>query len=155
MKFLWERLAEHLRTELGELGGLLRLVELYQVQEAQDEPFTRLQTEAALDAQAAALRACRIRRLKITADFLPATETSLPTIINGRILEEVTPDARPLLQALSEEIERLDQQFHELARGLPAATQRKLEQILKIPPPAPKTPLKRPAAGPCLPANSR
>lgn len=154
MKFPWERLAEQLRTELGELGGLIRLLELNHGQEQHTDAFSQAQIEAALDSQAAALRACRIRREKILRAYFPAGGLSRRTVLPEKILEEVAPEARPLIQALSEEIGRLDEQFHWLARGLPAAAQRKLDHILKSPGRPPTAPMpKQRAEGSCLPVN--
>ncbi|HZP59649.1 MAG TPA: hypothetical protein VFB27_04935 [Opitutaceae bacterium] len=136
MKFPWERLAEDLRTELGELGGLLRLVERHYAMEPQPDAPPTPEIESKLEAQAAAVQACRFKRGKMLETFTPASRFPAHLILPATMMEEVAPDARPLLQALSEEVERLDEQFHRLARGLPVATQQKLENILCAPDPA-------------------
>ena len=129
MRFLWERLADDLRTELGELGGLVRLLELRPGQEP--EPPEKI--EAHLSTQAAAVHSCREHREKIMAPFLSTDEFFRPTLLSKKIWEEVAPEARPLILALSEEVERLDEQFYALARTLPVATQEKLSHIMGPP----------------------
>ncbi|HTQ30069.1 MAG TPA: hypothetical protein VMI53_02565 [Opitutaceae bacterium] len=149
MNFPWERFAEDLRTEMGELGGLVRLLELHYEQEPKGGAADETDIETELGAQAVAVQACRSKREKMVESFLPADKLSYHLILPGDILEQVTPEARPLLQALSEEIERLDEYFHRLARGLPAAARQKLDQILRSP--VSSLPKSRPAD---LPVNS-
>ena len=130
MKLPWERLAEHLRAELGELGGLIRLLELQRESKLSRDAVAPRGFETDLSMQAAAVRRSRTKREKILLDFLPAHGAS-HRMISSRVLEEVAPEARPLIQALSEEVERLNEHLHRLVRRLPAATQRKLHHIMK------------------------
>jgi hypothetical protein len=130
MKFSWERLAEHLRTELGELGGLIRLLELRRERELKRVPAALAEFEAALVAQATAVQTSRRMRENTLRTFPHVRRLPARTIPEG-LLKEVEPEAQPLIQALGEEIERLDGRLHRLLRRLPAANQRKLREVMK------------------------
>ncbi len=130
MKFSWERLADHLRSELGELGGLIRLLELRREGELKRAMALPGGFEATLVAQAAAVQTSRLAREKTLQAFPHAHYLPGRAIPEG-FLKEVAPEAQPLIQALGEEIEQLDGRLHRLVRRLPAAKQRKLRSVMK------------------------
>jgi flagellar biosynthesis/type III secretory pathway chaperone len=102
----WEFIAERLREELADYGGLLRLFE-----EQQNALFSRdadsvLRLAHEIEHHAFALARTRTRREQAVADF--AEQNGQPTTSSLRsMLPLIEPDARPLLEALISEVNLL------------------------------------------------
>jgi flagellar biosynthesis/type III secretory pathway chaperone len=109
----WEFIAECLRAELADYGGLLGLFEEQQRRLFLREPDAVLRLAGEIEAQARALAECRTRRERAVSDF--ATHHSRPANSSLRsLLPLIEPDARPLLEALIHEVNAL---LHRLRRA--------------------------------------
>jgi flagellar biosynthesis/type III secretory pathway chaperone len=102
----WQLIADHLRQELAEYGALLRLFEQQQHSLFARNPDAVLQLAAHIEEQVRVLQDCRGRREEAVATF--ATGHGEPARATLRaLLPHVEADARPLLAALINEINRL------------------------------------------------
>src|SRR3954464_8840050 len=102
----WKRIADCLRAELAEYGGLLNLFEAQQPALSERNSHTVLRHGNAINAFARSLARSRLRREKAVEAF--ALEHHRPP---GSTLRSLLPlidaDARPLLQAPVEETNHL------------------------------------------------
>jgi flagellar biosynthesis/type III secretory pathway chaperone len=102
----WEFIAECLRAELADYGGLLQLFEQQQQHLFNRDAESVLRLAADIEAQARTLADCRGRREQAVAAFAQAC--GRPTTSSLRaLLPEVEADARPLLEALINEVNAL------------------------------------------------
>jgi flagellar biosynthesis/type III secretory pathway chaperone len=106
MKTHWELIVISLREELAEYGGLLHLFEVQQRALFDRDADVVLLQATSIEAQTRSLSDFRQRREKIVAGF--ALEQDRPANSTLRSLLSLVPvDARPLLEALIDEINRL------------------------------------------------
>lgn len=102
----WEFMAECLRTELADYGGLLHLFEAQQSSLFGRDPQAVLRFATEIEAQARVAADSRERRAQAVATF--ATAHSRPANSTVRsLLPLVTSDARPLIEALIAEVNLL------------------------------------------------
>jgi flagellar biosynthesis/type III secretory pathway chaperone len=102
----WEFIAECLRAELADYGGLLHLFEAQQrsLFDRDADAVMRLGTE--IEMQARAIAESRCRREQAVAAF--SEENGMPTTTSLRsMLSLIEADARPLLEALINEVNTL------------------------------------------------
>jgi len=102
----WEFIAECLREELADYGGLLRLFE-----EQQQHLFNRdanavLRLANEIETQARTLAECRCRREQAVTAFAQLHGRAATSSLRS-LLPDVEPDARPLLEALINEVNAL------------------------------------------------
>ena len=106
MKTNWEFIAECLRQELAEYGGLLHLFEAQQRSLFDRNPDAVLRFTGEIEAQARVLADCRTRREQAVALF--AERHHQPATASLRaLLPLIEADARPLLEALIDEVNAL------------------------------------------------
>ena len=106
MKKEWESLAQCLRAELADYGGLLNLFEEQQRSDRTRDPQSVLRFATRIVSQARLVAQSRIRREQAVADF--AGENGRPATASLRaMLSLIEPDARPLLKALITEVNLL------------------------------------------------
>lgn len=115
MNVPWEPIAESLRAEIAEYGGLLSLFETQQRSLLARNAGAVLETTGAIELQVRALHDCRARRESLVADCArshgrPATATL------RSLLELFEADSRPLLDALVNEVNHLVHRVRRLAR---------------------------------------
>lgn len=102
----WEFVATCLREELADYGHLLGLFEQQQQQLFERNASAVLHLGHEIEAQARTLGTCRIRREQAVADF--ARSRGLPANSTLRsLLPEIDVDARPLIEALINEVNTL------------------------------------------------
>ena len=102
----WEFIAECLRAELADYGGLLHLFETQQRALFDRDAATVLRLAGEIEAHAHTLADTRRRREHAVAGF--ATEHSRPATTSLRaMLPLIEADARPLLEALISEVNLL------------------------------------------------
>lgn len=102
----WHRIAECLRTELAEYGGLLRLFEAQQRSLFERDPEAVLRRAHEIEAQARALGECRAHREEMVASFAVSLGCA-PNSTLRSLLPKIEPVARPLLEALINEVNLL------------------------------------------------
>jgi hypothetical protein len=106
MKPHWEIIADCLRRELIDYGGLLQLFEAQQHALYAKDASNVLLHGSSIEALAENLAACRARRDEAINAF--AAEHGRPTGCTLRsLLPLIAPDARPLLKALIDETNHL------------------------------------------------
>ena len=102
----WEFIADCLREELADYGGLLHLFEAQQRALFERDANTVLHLANEIERHAFTLAQARTRREQAVAAF--ADENGQPTTASLRsLLPFVEPDARPLLEALINEVNAL------------------------------------------------
>lgn len=102
----WEFIADRLRDELADYGGLLRLFENQQIALFNRDADTVLRLAGEIEAHASTLNDSRTRREQAVAAF--ASENDRPVNSSLRsMLSLIEPDARPLLEALISEVNLL------------------------------------------------
>lgn len=102
----WEFIAQCLRAELADYGGLLHLFETQQRSLFNRDPEAVLRIAADIEAQARTVAESRARREAAVASF--AEENRLPSTTTLRaMLPLIEADARPLLEALIAEVNTL------------------------------------------------
>jgi hypothetical protein len=102
----WEFIAECLRAELADYGGLLHLFECQQRALFDRDANTVLRLADEIEAHAHALADSRSRRERAVSGF--AEENGRPTSTSLRaMLPLIEADARPLLEALINEVNLL------------------------------------------------
>jgi flagellar biosynthesis/type III secretory pathway chaperone len=106
MKTHWEFIAECLRQELADYGGLLHLFETQQRALFDRNPDAVLDCASQIDRQAAALATCRDRREQAVAAFA-VTQNRPATSTLRSLLPLIESEARPLLEALINEVNSL------------------------------------------------
>jgi hypothetical protein len=106
MNARWEQIAECLRDEIAEYGGLLHLFDVQQQAIAARDPAASFRHGNAINAFARKLADCRARRDKVVDSF--AMKHGLPAGTPMRsLLPYIKADARPLLKALVDETNHL------------------------------------------------
>ncbi len=106
MSTTWEFIAERLRDELADYGGLLRLFEEQQLALFNRDADTVLRLATDIEMHARTLAEARCRREQAVAAF--AEEHGRPTTSSLRsMLPLIEADARPLLEALIGEVNQL------------------------------------------------
>lgn len=106
MSNVWQEIAEKLRAELVEYGELLRLFEEQQRSLFNREPDQVLRYANDIDAQAHRLSDSRIQREQVVAEFAVANGQPRATSLRA-MLPLIEADARPLLEALINEVNAL------------------------------------------------
>lgn len=122
----WQIIADHLRQELAEYGELLRLFEQQQEALFKRDAEAVLQFSGRLEDQAHILQDCRQRREAAVAQFAAGFPLPASTTLRA-LLEHVEPDARPLLEALINEINHLLHRVRRTSRHNQALLSRTLE----------------------------
>jgi flagellar biosynthesis/type III secretory pathway chaperone len=112
MKTHWEMIAEALRNELSEYGGLLRLFEQQQASLFARDADSVLTLSLAIETETRTLADCRRRREEIVASFALRNERPANSTLRS-LLPFIDADARPLVEALIDEVNRL---IHRLRR---------------------------------------
>jgi flagellar biosynthesis/type III secretory pathway chaperone len=106
MTTAWNFIADCLRAELQDYGELLRLFEEQQRSLFARDPEAVLHYAAEIEAQAHRLSECRTRRETAVAEF--AVRHGQPSTSSLRsLLPHIEADARPLLEALINEVNAL------------------------------------------------
>jgi flagellar biosynthesis/type III secretory pathway chaperone len=106
MSIPWEFIAERLREELADYGGLLRLFEEQQTALFNRDPDAVLRLATDIETHARSLAESRTRREVAVSRF--AEENGRPSTTSLRaMLPVIEPDARPLLEALINEVNLL------------------------------------------------
>lgn len=106
MKAHWELIAEALRTELADYGGLLGLFEQQQRSLFARDAESVLTVGLAIETQARTLSACRRRREEIVASFALRHDRPANSTLRS-LLPLIDAAARPLIEALIDEVNRL------------------------------------------------
>jgi flagellar biosynthesis/type III secretory pathway chaperone len=102
----WEFIADRLRQELAEYGGLLHLFEQQQRSLFDRDAEAVIHFSGEIEAQARILSECRARRERAVAAF--AVEHGQPASSSLRsLLPHIADDARPLVEALINEVNAL------------------------------------------------
>jgi len=122
----WQIIAEALRQELAEYGELLRLFEQQQQSLFARDADAVLRLGGEIEGQARILHDCRTRREQAVATF--AKRVGQPGTSTVRaLLEFVEVEARPLLEALVNEINHLIHRVRRTSRHNHAMLTRTLE----------------------------
>ncbi|HEX2855067.1 MAG TPA: flagellar export chaperone FlgN [Opitutaceae bacterium] len=106
MNARWEQIAECLREEIAEYGGLLHLFEVQQQALTSRDPAATLRHGNGINAIARKLAECRSRRDKVV-DHFAAKHGFPPETPVLSLLPFIKADARPLLKALVDETNHL------------------------------------------------
>ena len=102
----WKVIAQCLRAELADYGGLLNLFEEQQQSVSGRDPNSVLRFATRIESQARLVALSRDRRAAAVAQF--AGENGRPATASLRaMLSLIEPDARPLLVALNSEVNLL------------------------------------------------
>jgi hypothetical protein len=102
----WENIAQCLRAELADYGGLLNLFEEQQRKFCGRDLELVLRFATRIEAQASLVAQSRARRQQAVAAF--AADNGRPAAVSLRaMLPLIEEDARPLLKALSTEVNLL------------------------------------------------
>ena len=102
----WEFIAECLRAELADYGGLLQLFEQQQQHLFNRDADSVLRLANEIESQARTLAEARYRREQAVAAFAEAHGCPATASLRS-LLPHVEPDARPLLEALINEVNAL------------------------------------------------
>ena len=102
----WEFIAGCLREELADFGGLLHLYEQQQQHLFNREADAVLRTAQEIETQARTLAGCRARREQAVAAFAECHGRPATSSLRS-LLSLVEPDARPLLEALINQVNTL------------------------------------------------
>ena len=106
MKTHWEFIAECLRQELADYGGLLHLFEQQQVSLFNRDPEAVMHYTVEIETQTRSLADCRNRRERAVIEF--AARHGQPASATLRsLLPFIAEDAQPLIEALINEINAL------------------------------------------------
>jgi flagellar biosynthesis/type III secretory pathway chaperone len=106
MKPNWKDIAENLRQELADYGGLLHLYEQQKLNLFSRKPDAVLQLSNAIQTQVVRVADSRERREKTVSEFAVARGKSADSKLRD-LLALIEADARPLLEALIGEINLL------------------------------------------------
>ncbi len=126
MNHLWKNIAECLRTEIAEYGGLLRLFEQQQQHLFGREADAVLRLSAAIEAQVARLHDCRMHREQAVVDFAGVHGHPAGATLRS-MLPSVDAEARPLLEALINEVNHLIHRTRRVTRHNHALLARAVE----------------------------
>lgn len=106
MTIHWQQIADHLRAELADYGGLLHLMETQQRRLFDRDATAVLRCSGEIEAQTRAAGESRVRREQIVSAF--AAERGQPAKATLRsLLAHIEADARPLIEALIKEVNLL------------------------------------------------
>ncbi|MGH7944682.1 MAG: flagellar protein FlgN [Opitutaceae bacterium] len=111
----WESIADGLRAELADYGGLLYLFEETQRYLFERDPDNVLRISHEIEQLSRSAECCRIRREKAVAAFAQANGQSASTTLRA-MLPLVESPARPLLEALINEVNTLVHRVRRLSR---------------------------------------
>jgi flagellar biosynthesis/type III secretory pathway chaperone len=111
----WQKIAECLRAELAEYGGLLALFEDQQKFLFDRNADEVLRLSAAIEAQMNSLQGFRVQRESTVADFAAARGQSVTSTLRS-LLPLIESDARPLIEALIAEVNRLLHRVRRVSR---------------------------------------
>ncbi len=106
MSITWNIIAEHLRRELSEYGGLLHLYDQQQRGIFDRQPDAVLRLSTAIRIQVGLVAESRQLREQVVTQFADAHGRPANSTLR-ELLPHVDPDARPLLEALIAEINLL------------------------------------------------
>jgi flagellar biosynthesis/type III secretory pathway chaperone len=102
----WEFIAACLREELADYGSLLHLFEQQQQHLFERDASAVVRVGAEIETQALALAGARLRREQAVATLAEANAMPASTPLRN-LLPYIEPDARPLLEALINEVNLL------------------------------------------------
>lgn len=102
----WEHIADCLRQELADYGGLLHLFEQQQRSLFNRDPEAVIHFSNEIEAQARTLTDCRVRREQAVATFATEHGQSESSSLRS-LLPHVADEARPLIEALINEVNAL------------------------------------------------
>lgn len=146
MNARWETIAECLRDEIAESGGLLHLFDVQQQALAARDAAASVRHGNAINAFVRKLAECRARRDKVVDAF--AVKHGLPTGTPVRsLLPSINAEARPLLSALIDEtnhllrrVRRASRRNHALLKGAAVLQQETLSLLRAstVPKPQPR-----------------
>lgn len=122
----WQLVAECLRQELLEYGTLLRLFEQQQESLFQRDPDTVLRLGGEIEDQAHVLQDCRRRREQTVAALADSVRQPINSTIRA-LLPHIETDARPLLEALINEVNVLLHRVRRTSRQTQTLLARTLE----------------------------
>jgi hypothetical protein len=111
----WEHIAQCLRAELAEYGGLLHLFEAQQKSLFFRDPENVLGFAHRIEAQARAVGESRSRREQAVADFARDHDRPVSSSLRA-MLGLIEADARPLLEALINEVNTLLHRVRRISR---------------------------------------
>jgi flagellar biosynthesis/type III secretory pathway chaperone len=111
----WQNIAGCLRAELADYGGLLALFEEQQRFLFERNADEVLRLSGAIEAQANALQHCRRQRENAVAEYAAAYGQPVTATLRS-LLPYVEADARPLLEALIDEVNRLLHRVRRVSR---------------------------------------
>jgi flagellar biosynthesis/type III secretory pathway chaperone len=111
----WESIAECLRAELADYGGLLQLFEEKQRRIFDRDADNVLRLSNEIDEVARSVGGCRSRREQAVAAFAAANGQPATTTLHA-MLPLIEADARPLLDALITEVNTLLQRVRRVSR---------------------------------------
>lgn len=134
MSQLWKSIADALRAEVAEYGGLLHLFNEQQRLLFARDPDAVLRLSLEIEAQVARLHDCRMHREQVVVDFArlhghPASATL------RSMLPSITEEARPLVEALIGEVNRLIHRTRRVTRHNHALLARAVEthqELLRV-----------------------
>ncbi len=106
MSIHWKIIADYLRQELADYGGLLHLYDQQQRSLFGRQPDVVLQLSTAIQDQVTRVAASRERREKVVGEFAVAQGKPADSTLR-ELMAVIEADARPLLQALIGEINLL------------------------------------------------
>ncbi|MEO5958831.1 MAG: flagellar protein FlgN [Opitutaceae bacterium] len=106
MKIHWEFIAECLRAELADYGGLLHLFESQQASLFNRDADRVLELANEIEAQSRSVAGSRCNREQAVAAFAEAHGRPSTTTLRA-MLPQIEADARPLLEALMNEVNAL------------------------------------------------
>lgn len=102
----WETIADCLREEISDYGALLSLFETQQQALLDRDAETVLRIAAEIEGNTKFLGQARTRREKVVAEFATENGASAGSTLRS-LLFLIEPDARPLLNALIDEVNSL------------------------------------------------
>lgn len=102
----WEFIASCLRDELADYGSLLHLFEQQQQHLFERDASAVVRVGSEIEAQALALAGARLRREQAVSNLAEANALPSSTPLR-KLLPYIEPDARPLLEALINEVNLL------------------------------------------------
>ena len=111
----WQNIADSLRLELAEYGALLGLFEQQQQSLFARDPEAVLRFSGEIEAQTRILHDCRLCREQATAALAKAHGQPASSTLRS-LLPNVEADARPLLEALVNEVNRLLHRVRRISR---------------------------------------
>jgi flagellar biosynthesis/type III secretory pathway chaperone len=126
MNHLWENIADCLRAEISEYGALLHLFERQQQCLFSRQADAVLQLSADIETQVARLHECRHRREQASVEFARAHGHPVSATLRS-MLPSAPAAARPLLEALISEVNRLIHRTRRITRHNHALLARAVE----------------------------